>query len=356
MRITMRKLPLETQTLYSELLQQLLAAETHRSIGNLNGCFVTKTIKGKVYYYFQYLKPGNITQQIYVGKKTPGITRIVQQYQEQKSRFKPEEERIKMLCSQIRTGGGMAMDFPSYKVIRTLSEGGIFKSGGVLIGTHAFIVIGNILGVNWETFLRTQDIDIATEKNIDIILPQIKSDRPKTLEQLQMGFIPVPPLNNKNYSTSFKVRGGSLIVDVLTPGSANSTKPVFMPRFNTFAQPLPFLDFLVENYEYSAVISNAGILVNVPDPCRFAFHKLIICSGRSLVMHTKIEKDISQAMMIFAVICEERQGDVLLVFNEIKKRGTGWIKRIKRSLKISRIKFPSEFNKLVAIIPELSQP
>lgn len=43
----MEKLSLETQTLYAELLERLLAVETRRTIGRAPGGFITKTVKGE---------------------------------------------------------------------------------------------------------------------------------------------------------------------------------------------------------------------------------------------------------------------------------------------------------------------
>jgi hypothetical protein len=42
----MERLPLETQTLYAQLMESLLATEAQRSIGWLSGCFTTKAVKG----------------------------------------------------------------------------------------------------------------------------------------------------------------------------------------------------------------------------------------------------------------------------------------------------------------------
>ena len=42
------------------------------------------------------------------------------------------------------------------------SDGGVFRLDGVLVSTHAFLVLGNILGVRWDGgSIWTQDIDIA---------------------------------------------------------------------------------------------------------------------------------------------------------------------------------------------------
>lgn len=69
------------------------------------------------------------------------------------------------------------------------------------VGTHAFIVLGSLLGVRWATSLRTQDVDIA--------VPGINADLPSALDSLEMGFLPVSGLDPKSPTTSFKVRGQS---------------------------------------------------------------------------------------------------------------------------------------------------
>ena len=56
-------LPLETQTLYAELLEHLIAVRAQRSIGLLNGTFTEKIIKGRSYLYWQASQPGGKTRQ-----------------------------------------------------------------------------------------------------------------------------------------------------------------------------------------------------------------------------------------------------------------------------------------------------
>jgi hypothetical protein len=56
-----------------------------------------------------------------------------------------------------------------------------------------------------------------------------------------MGFVPVPQLDGTQPSTSFKVRGKPLRVDLLTPGSDEADEPVYIPRFRAAAAPIRFL-------------------------------------------------------------------------------------------------------------------
>lgn len=56
----MQRLPLETQTIYAELLDRLTALAARRSIGQAPGSFVAKKIKGQSYWYFQHAEPGGV--------------------------------------------------------------------------------------------------------------------------------------------------------------------------------------------------------------------------------------------------------------------------------------------------------
>ncbi|MBW1702802.1 MAG: hypothetical protein JRJ50_11915 [Deltaproteobacteria bacterium] len=351
----MEKLPLETQTLYAEFMEQLLAMEAHRSIGRISGCFTTKIVKGETYYYFQYSEPGGVPRQVYVGKKIPALDRVVKRFLTDREAFKVDIQHIQRLCAQLRMGGALITDTASARVLKAFAESGVFHLNGVLVGTHAFTVLGNLLGVRWtSSAAKTQDVDIASELRLSIAVPNIQADVPQILEGLEMGFLPVPPLNPKNPSTSFKVRGKPLRVDILTPEiSANDRNPVFISRFNVAAQPIRFLDYLIENPEQGAVVNGGGILLKVPTPARFAFHKLIASRERGVTMHDKVEKDIMQAAQVFSVLADERPGDLLLAWDEIERRGEGWVKRVAAGLSVMRERHRVEHEMVHRALPEL---
>jgi len=351
----MRRLSPETQTLYAELMEQVTAIEARRSIGNLKGCFTTKEVKGEDYCYFQYSDLNGVARQVYIGRQSPALSKLIKRFKEEKILLKPDADHIKKLSAQVKAGGAMTTDSSTARVIKSLADSGVFRLNSVLVGTHAFAVMGNMLGVHWETHVKTHDIDIAASKHIDIVVPDIKTDVPDTLEKLELGFLPVPALNHKNPSTSFKVRGSTLMVDILTPASKESEKPVFISHLNTSAQPLPFLDYLIEGFEKGAIVNSEGILVNVPSPARFAFHKLIISQERSIAMHSKSEKDIAQAANIFAVLADDRPGDLIIALEDIKKRGKRWIVGLKKGLGILKTKFPVEYEKLLSAVPLVAE-
>ena len=352
----MEKLSMESQTLYAEFMEQLMAMETQRSIGRIPGCFTTKIVKGETYSYFQYSDPGGSLRQVYLGKKTPVLERIIDRFLTEREAFKVDVEHIRRLSAQLRVGGALITDAPSARVLKALAESGLFHLDGVVVGTHSFTILGNLLGTLWRgSTIKTQDVDIAGELRMSIAVPNIQADVPQVLEGLEMGFLPVPPLNPKNPSISFKVRGKPLRVDILTPKLKSGEQgPIFISRFNMAAQPIRFLDYLIENPVKGAVVNGGGILVNVPTPARFAFHKLIVSRERTITMHAKVGKDIMQAAQVFSVLADERPGDLLLAWEEIKHRGKGWVHRVVDGLLVMKTRHPAEYGMLLEVLPELS--
>jgi hypothetical protein len=330
----MTKLSLETQTLYAELMDQLTAFEAQRSIGHLPGCFTLKTVKGAEYYYFQYSDPGGAVRQVYIGRRDEGLDRLVQTHRLDRKHFMADAAHIQRLCAQLRAGDALLIDSSTGRVLKALADSGFFHLEGVLLGTQAFIVLGNLLGVRWESAaLRTQDIDLGGQTSMSLGLLDLRADVPKTLEGLQMGFIPVPSMNPKDPATSFKVRGHPLRLDLLTPEKRSGRgRPVFIGRFQAAAQPLRFLDYLISHPVKGAVVDGGGILVNVPQPARFALHKLIVAGEREVTAHSKVQKDLAQAAQLLAVLIEERPGDLRLAWEAIERQGTGWVKRIHKAL------------------------
>lgn len=333
MRITGQRLAAEVSTLYAELVEQLAALEARRSIGHAEGGFVTKTVKGQTYYYFQHSVAGSRPRQVYVGRRTRELDAIVSRFAEERGHFGADRASVERLCALLRAGGAAVTDAAAARVIAALAGAAVFRLGGVLIGTHAFIVLGNMLGVRWEKgLLRTEDIDIAGERVLAVAVPELAADVPGTLASLQMGFLPVPGLSPKQPSTSFKVRGRSLRVDLLTPAVGPRRGPVAVPRFRAAAEALPYLDYLLEDPQNAAVIDGGGVLVQVPHPARFALHKLLVARRRPAAWHAKRDKDLRQAVQLIELLGEERPGDLTLAREAIERRGLPWQRALEHGL------------------------
>ena len=329
------RLPLETQTLYVELLDHILGLEAQRSVGSLTGSFTSKQVKGETYVYYQASLPGGKTRQFYLGRKSPAVDRLQARFAREHTALAADVARVARMAAQLRAGGAGTTDAASARVLRGLADAGVFAAGGVLVGTHAFMAIGNLLGVKWTSgSLRTQDVDVGSnrEVDLDVAVPDLQIDIPAALENLQMGFLPVPALDPRHPCTSFKVRGQALRVDLLCPKRGQSDAPIFIPRFNAAAQPLAHLGFLLESPERAVILANTAALVNVPTPARFALHKLLVAQLRPASFAAKAEKDVLQAVQVLAVLVEDRPGDLALAWNALESLGPTVGKAVQRGL------------------------
>ena len=113
-------------------------------------------------------------------------------------------------------------------------------------------------------------------------------------------------------------------VDFLTPNEGRDTDVLQrLPAFQTDAEPLRFLDFLINDPEPAAILHAAGIYVLVPAPNRYAIHKLIV-SRRRPEGAAKRDKDISQAAALLPILSEKRPYELKEIWLEASNRGKTW--------------------------------
>lgn len=114
----MRRLPLEAQTIYAELVDQLTALEASRALGSTPGAFVTKTVKGKDYYYFQHADAAGHRHQVYLGRRDEVLDDLVRRFTERRVEMMPDRESVERLGSSLRSLGAAVSDTRSARVIR----------------------------------------------------------------------------------------------------------------------------------------------------------------------------------------------------------------------------------------------
>jgi len=303
----MLRLPHTTQLLYAELLQQCaIALPNQRGIS-----FVTKTVGGNTYWYME-LVVGSTKRQYSLGRDTDELRVQIEQQKRLFSQAAPDLKQREKLVAMLVSGGGFAPGGSDGRVLEVLAQAGTFLTGGVLVGSHAFNTYGNMLGVSWASAaMQTQDMDLASLHQVEIAMRRDAPDVKTVLLESGMGFFEVPALNPKSPSTSFKLRGQEFKVDLLTPlEGPDTSKPVRLPHFKTFAHPMRFLEYLLDDSQDAVVPFRSGVLVNVPNPARFALHKLVVSQRRPVAQQTKVNKDIQQAEELLAVLLEDRPGDV----------------------------------------------
>ncbi len=180
------------------------------------------------------------------------------------------------------------------------------------MGTHAFLHIGNMLCVQWTRSMgQTQDIDIAQDQTITIASPPIEMDVKEILQQADKGVLAVPGLDSRQPSTRFGLRNQNLTVSMLTPLRGRpSNKPVMIKGLNVAAEPVRFLDYLIGDNQPACVPVGSGLLIRIPDPARFALHKLVVSQRRPAALAAKSRKDMEQAAGVLEVLKGLRPGDI----------------------------------------------
>jgi hypothetical protein len=320
------ELSLAAQTAYAQLFDAALTADHLRSVADLNGSFNAKTVKGRRYWYYQCTQPSGALTQHYVGPDSAPVRELIERARQ------PSSQAALEPLVRAAQALGCAPVLPRHaKVLQRLAEYGLFRAGGVLVGTHAFIAYGNMLGVRWGRPDLTQDIDFAhAGRSLSLALPGTLQVRTAdAIESLGMGFLPITQLAGKAGATFLNPREPEFRLDFLTTRHRGGNASFFHPQLNVALQPLPFMEFSLEQVEQAVVFArDVAVLVNVPEPARFALHKLIVYGERTAAFRTKASKDLSQAGSLLAYLWEQRRSSVEEALDDLRSRGKGWTSRL----------------------------
>lgn len=328
------QLPIETQTLYAELLEHLRGAEFVRSFADLKGGFSLRERGGESYWYFRTSEgPGPSPREFYLGPDDDLTRGRIQAYTEGRENAKAHADRVTRLAAMLRSGGLTLADRSTFKILKGFSNAGVFRLGGVLVGTHAYAALGNALGVRWPSAVQTQDVDFGAMANphVGIGIPltrQTMADLPKAIESLGMGFLPVHfPTGGK--PTTYVAPHEAWRIDFITaPRGKDRVSPVAIPRLGVYAQPLEFTGYALDKTMEAVVVGTSGVLVRVPEPARFAIHKLLVASNRDPRSAIKAEKDRLQSWQVMTFLEHERPGDITLAAEDAVSKGLGWKRRL----------------------------
>lgn len=323
------ELLLSAQTASAQLLDAAVASEHGRTLADLPGSFATKTVKGHKYWYYQYTEPAGKLRQAFVGPDNDAVRQLVEQK-------KQGPVQVPALTPLVRSAAalGCAEMLPRHmRVLSRLGEYGFFRAGGVLVGTHAFLAYGNMLGVRWGDADRTQDIDFAhAGKSLSIALPHdFHIDTDGAIQSLGMGLLPVSELSGKTGASYLNPREPDFRLDFLTTRHRAGDEPYPHPQLGITLQPLRFMEFSLEKVQQAVLISGSNcVVVNVPHPARFALHKLIVHGERKGAFAAKSAKDLAQAVALLGFLKSHRAWDVEEAWADLLSRGKGWRERVGR--------------------------
>ncbi|MGM4984352.1 MULTISPECIES: GSU2403 family nucleotidyltransferase fold protein [Rhizobium] len=275
-----------------------------------NGTFHKLKRVGKEYWYHIMRDPtapsGRRTS--YAGLVgDPDVDALVERHGHEHARHKLQKEAASML----RRSGLPVPDPMEGKLAQAFQKAGLFQAGAILVGSVAYQAYGGILGVKLSGDLhRTQDIDLAQDREIALHVShtgQMLEDFQDILKSVDASFA---PKLNPSYPTTEPTRyenASNYKVDLLT-AHKNSDRdrraPVSISIMPGAAlQPLDLMEFLIKKPIRSALLYEDGVAVVVPDPVRYALHKVTISQMRGLSGESgKDSKDRMQAAELVRAI------------------------------------------------------
>jgi hypothetical protein len=326
------RIPLAHQTLYAELQQQALDAAFDEQFPE-NGSFVTKTLKGRKYWYYEgyTTSSGGATQSRkyskYVGSQNdPEIAKRVEAFQRKKTSFRERRALVTSLRdARLPTPLAFVGD-----IVQALWKAGIFRLRGVLVGTLAYQTYAGLLGVRLPAApIMTGDVDFPQFHSVSMLVDDSMPPMLETLRTVDKTFRERPDLNAR--AVTAYINDKNFSVEFLTPNRGsddNARQSAKMPALGgASAQALRYLDFLITNPVQAVLLHKGGIPVTVPAPERYAVHKLILAVQRKNDANgvAKARKDAQQAgHLIEALTLNSRQVDLGFAWMEAWDRGPRW--------------------------------
>lgn len=338
-----RELTAAAQTAYAELQELVQVAETLRSPASLTGTVGWKTIKGRRYAYWQFKEIDGRKREYYLGPEGP----VIEAIEKARSQPTPALDAVSRQARAAIAHGNVAVPAKHFRIVKRFADYQFFRAGGLLVGTQAFLAMGNQLGVAWGNGTRTLDLDFAhggVGGNVAVALPaDLHADVADALKSLEMGFLPALGGSRGFASQYVSEREPDLRIDFLT-SARRASADVIMPELGVALTPLKFLDYLLEKPGQAVLLDRSdACLVNLPDPARYGLHKLLVAAERG-ARHAKYQKDISQALSLIDWHLQRAPADLHDAWQDLAQRGSGWLKRARQSLAAA----PSAQGELVA--------
>jgi hypothetical protein len=305
------------QTGFSELKrraveQPFLLAGTPGSVGERN-------VNDRRFYYRQFYDAQGKKSAEYIGPVGDP---------ESEARASAVRDEIELANTLVREArvlgqqGYVRLGGRAGAILASLANRGLFRAGAVLVGSHAYGALLNELGVKGAVFF-TEDVDIARGRPLEVALAPTETFA-QILAAPTVPLHPVPGMNRKAPSTSYKTPGGDrLRVDLLVPAEGSEVTIRAVPELKAYATALPYLAYLLSDPADAVVLGRESVVpVRVPRPETFAWHKMLVSQLRGETRE-KRGKDTSQAAVMVAVLAEDSPDALKDAFDALPRGSKG---------------------------------
>jgi hypothetical protein len=319
----MALLPLNIRTLYADLVQSVTFSDIRP------GSVAAVTVKDNVYLYVTE-KHGGARRRRFLGRADhPEAAREAEAVR----RAAADARLRRRTVSLLKRAGVQAPSLESGRLLEAVAMAGLFAKGVILVGTAAYQMYPPIVGASLSgVALTTQDADLAAASLA--LTSDIEGESLlDILHRADPTFVAAPGLDRKALPKRFR-SGSGFEVEVLTRfrRRADEERPVPIPGLRCAAQPLRYIEYLMEEPIEAVALYGAGVRVCIPQPARYAVHKMIVAQVRK-ERGAKRAKDLVQARELYELLSEtdpQSLGDALA---EARSRGRAWASHIGVSLK-----------------------
>ncbi|MCY4098201.1 MAG: GSU2403 family nucleotidyltransferase fold protein [Rhodospirillales bacterium] len=325
----MNTFPLAVQTTYQDLLE----AHKMQAVSAIGGTPLLKHQGTQASYWYARQRIGDRVVDRYIGRDTPELRKRIKAAEKQREDQRTLAKRNARLVAQLRAAGLPALDRQTGKVLNAMAQIGTFRLGGTLVGTHAFRLYSAELGVSLtDTLAVTEDVDIAAFEGLKLVIhDQVNPSLANTFRDLKLA--PAPGLDRRNRPTRWAMPGGGTMVDFLAPKMRDSDDVLMLQPLGVYAQTHSFLNFLIAEPIRAVALYRSGILVQIPQPERYAIHKLIVAQRRATGSEAKARKDLAQAELLIRILAEDRPHVLEEAFEHAMAAGPEWRAAIGQSLR-----------------------
>lgn len=316
------------QAAYHDLVSLLL----DDALSDIRGTPTLRQRDERAYWYDRY-RVGTDIKERYLGEDSQQLRDRIEQHERLRTEEAPRRKERARLVRLLRSERFLGLDTATGSLVAALAKAGLFRIGGVAVGTIAFLLYEGELGLRLaaDATARTSDIDIASFEKLALGLDE--SVQPKLEEVLaDFSFAPVLSLE-KDRAWRWRQSDGESLLEFLTPSFRDDEGIRDLPELGVSARALHHLEYLISDTIHAAAVYREGILVKAPRPERFAIHKLIVAARRRDGPDSlKARKDLMQAELLISILSEDRPADLIEAYKDAVSRGPRWRQRIEASL------------------------
>lgn len=310
----------------------LLASLKDEAVMDLRGTPTKVERSGKIYWYDTF-RVGTDVRKAYIGEDTPELAARLDRLSDLRIVTAARQDNRTRLIRILRAEAFMRIDAATGSLLSAMAKAGVFRLGGTIVGTHAFRLYEGELGLRYrfDDTAQTRDMDIASFERLSLALEDVVSPRLQDVFR-DFAFDPVPSLRPEHV-WRWKQTRNELMVEFLTPSFEADETIRTLAALGVDAQSLHHLNYLIEAPIHAAVPYRSGVLVQIPQPERYAIHKLIVADRRQGGPDAlKSRKDRAQATFLIKALAEDRPDELREAYAVARDNGPRWQMRLDNSL------------------------